>query len=46
LIPILPKSIQQKISALVRRSHESRKKAKELLGEAKRNVEELIEEGK
>src|SRR3989344_3839710 len=45
LVPILSKSIQQKISDLVRRSHESRKKAKELLEEAKRKVEELIEKG-
>jgi len=44
-VPILSKSIQQKISDLVRRSHESRKKAKELLEEAKRKVEELIEKG-
>jgi len=43
LIPILPKPIQQKISDLIRRSHESRKKAKELLEEAKRKVEKMIE---
>jgi len=42
-IPILPKPIQQKIADLVRKSHESRKKAKELLEEAKRKVEEMIE---
>jgi len=42
-VPILPKPIQQKIAGLVRKSHESRKKAKELLEEAKRRVEELIE---
>jgi len=42
-IPILPKSIQQKIADLVCKSHEIRKKAKELLNEAKRKVEELIE---
>ena len=42
-IPILPEKIQQKIADLVRRSHEARKKAKELLEEAKRKVEELIE---
>lgn len=34
---------QQKIAEFVRQSHESRKKAKELLEEAKRKVEELIE---
>lgn len=44
LIPILPKSIQQKISDLVQKSHEARKKAKELLEQAKQKVEELIEE--
>ncbi|MFA6397487.1 MAG: restriction endonuclease subunit S [Candidatus Paceibacterota bacterium] len=43
LIPILPKPIQQKISELVQKSHEARKKAKELLEEAKHKVEELIE---
>ena len=45
-IPILPKSIQQKVSDLIRQSHESRKKAKDLLNEAKRKVEELIEKGR
>jgi len=43
LIPILPEKTQQKIADLVRQSHEARKKAKELLEEAKRKVEELIE---
>ena len=42
-IPILPKPIQEKIAELVRKSHEARKKAKELLEEAKHKVEELIE---
>ncbi|KKS64194.1 MAG: Type I restriction modification DNA specificity domain protein, partial [Parcubacteria group bacterium GW2011_GWB1_42_6] len=42
-IPILPKPIQQEISGLIRQSHDARKKAKELLEEAKRKVEELIE---
>ncbi|MCX6762181.1 MAG: restriction endonuclease subunit S [Candidatus Moranbacteria bacterium] len=37
-VPILPKSTQQKISELVRQSHEVRKKAKELLEEAKRKA--------
>lgn len=46
LIPILPKSTQEKIADLVRKSHEARKKSKELLKEAKRKVEELIEKGK
>lgn len=43
LIPILPKETQEKISDLVKQSFESRKKAKELLEEAKRKVEEMIE---
>ncbi len=45
LIPILPKPTQQKIADLVRKSHESRKKAKELLEGAKQKVESLIEKG-
>ncbi len=45
LVPILSKEIQQKISDLVRKSHEARKKSKELLEEAKRKVEEIIEKG-
>ncbi len=45
-IPILPKSTQQKIADLVRRSHSARKKSKELLREAKHKVEELIEKGR
>ena len=43
LVPILSEKTQQKIAELVRESHEARKKAKELLEEAKRKVEELIE---
>lgn len=43
LIPILSKPSQQKIADLVQKSHESRKRAKELLEEAKRKVEEMIE---
>lgn len=42
LIPILPKPTQQKIAKLVQKSHESRKRAKQLLEEAKQKVEELI----
>ncbi len=42
-IPILPDSIQQQIASLVQQSHEARKKAKELLEEAKQKVENLIE---
>lgn len=45
LIPVLPKSTQQKIAELVRKSHEARKKSKELLEEAKRKVEDMIEKG-
>lgn len=43
IVPIPQKTIQQKIAGLVRQSHEARKKAKQLLEEAKRKVEELIE---
>ena len=44
LVPILPKATQEKIAGLVRESHTARKKAKELLEEAKRTVEEFIEQ--
>lgn len=43
LIPVLSVKIQQEIAKLVQESHAARKKAKELLDEAKRKVEELIE---
>jgi restriction endonuclease S subunit len=42
-IPILPKQTQQKISDLVKKSFGARKKSKELLDEAKRKVEKMIE---
>lgn len=42
-IPILPQQTQLKIADLVRKSHEARKKSKELLEEAKIKVEEMIE---
>lgn len=45
LIPVLPKETQEKIAELVRKSHEARKKSKELLEEAKGQVEEMIEKG-
>ena len=45
VIPVLPKSTQQKIAELVRKSHEAKKKSKDLLEEAKRKVEEIIEKG-
>jgi len=44
-IPLIRKETQQKISDLVRQSYEARKKAKDLLEEAKRKVEEMIEKG-
>ncbi|MEK7088134.1 MAG: restriction endonuclease subunit S, partial [Patescibacteria group bacterium] len=44
LVPILPKPIQQRIAELVQKSHESRKKARELLESAKQKVENLIEQ--
>ncbi|MCM8782119.1 MAG: restriction endonuclease subunit S [Candidatus Omnitrophica bacterium] len=43
IIPILPQKTQAKIASLVQQSHQARKKAKELLEEAKRKVEEAIE---
>lgn len=43
VIPVLPKEKQQKIASLVQQSHEARRKAKKLLEEAKRKVEEAIE---
>jgi len=43
IIPILPKTTQQKIADLVQKSHEARKRAKELLEKAKQKVESLIE---
>lgn len=42
LIPVLPKSTQQKIADLVQKSHEARSKAKQLLEQAKNKVENLI----
>lgn len=42
-IPILSQKIQQKIAVLVQDAHLARQKAKALLAEAKRTVEELIE---
>lgn len=45
LIPVLSKPIQQKIAELVKKSHEARKKSKELLIKAKKKVEEMIEKG-
>lgn len=44
-VPTIPKPTQKKIAELVRKSHEARKKSKELLEEAKRKVEGMIEKG-
>jgi type I restriction enzyme S subunit len=43
IIPILPLSTQQKIASLVQKSHDARRKAKELLEVAKKAVEIAIE---
>lgn len=43
IIPVLPKSTQQKIADLIRQSHEARRRATSLLGDAKAKVENLIE---
>jgi len=43
VLPIVTKSTQHKVADLVHQSHQARKKAKELLGKAKREVEEFIE---
>ena len=43
LIPVLDKRIQEKLSDLVSRSHEAQLRAKELLAQAKHQVEQLIE---
>lgn len=43
LIPTISSITQEKIAELVRKSHEARKKSKELLEQAKRRIEEMIE---
>ena len=43
LIPTISDEVQQKIAKLVQQSHEARRKAEELLEEAKRKVEKAIE---
>ena len=45
LIPLLPDKIQEKIENLCLESHSTHRQAKELLEEAKRKVEEMIEKG-
>ncbi|MGH7237659.1 MAG: restriction endonuclease subunit S [Candidatus Saccharimonadales bacterium] len=42
-IPILPKTTQENIGDLVRQSHAARRESKELLEQAKREVEDIIE---
>ncbi len=42
-VPVLPVETQQKIAMLVKQSHQTWKKARELLDEAKRKIEEEIE---
>lgn len=44
-IPLIKLYVQKQIAEMVRKSHEARKKSKELLEEAKRKVEEMIEKG-
>jgi len=44
-IPLLPYPTQQEIASLIQKSHEARKKAKELLNAAKKAVEIAIEKG-
>ncbi len=44
-IPKVGKEVQGKIADLVRRSHQARKKSKELLEQVKRKVEETIKKG-
>lgn len=44
-IPLIRPDIQEEIAGLIKKSHEARKKSKELLEEAKRKVEEMIEKG-
>lgn len=45
IIPDIPKEAQTEIANLIRQSHSARRQAKELLEEAKRKVEEMIEKG-
>jgi len=45
ILPILPKPTQRRIAELVRKSHAARQKSKQLLKQAKKRVESLIEMG-
>ena len=42
-IPLIRLSVQKEIAEMVKKSHEARKKSKELLEQAKREVEEMID---
>ncbi|GAJ20479.1 unnamed protein product, partial [marine sediment metagenome] len=42
-VPILYKKIQQEISSLIKQSHETKQRARELWEESKRKVEKAIE---
>ncbi|MBA7552933.1 hypothetical protein ES705_45512 [subsurface metagenome] len=42
-IPILYRKVQQEISSLIKQSHETKQRARELWKEAKRKVEKAIE---
>jgi len=42
-VPLLPNETQQRIASLVEQSHEARRKTKQLLKQAKRKVERMIE---
>lgn len=44
-LPVISKKIQEKIAGLIKKSHGARKKSKELLEQAKREVEKMIEKG-
>lgn len=43
ILPTLPPDVQQRISALISQSHEARRKARDLLEEVKRKVEQAVE---
>ena len=44
-VPLLPNETQHRIASLIEQSHQARKKAKELLEEAKRKAEHAVEAG-
>ena len=45
IIPMLPHGVQRDVAKLVRQSHKARRKARDLLEEAKRKVEHAVEAG-